>query len=510
MSTNNGLKGGLVGGKTHDEGGVQAIIVDDNKRPVEIELGEVIITSEAVKNPSKKTYTGTNKEILSKINQSGGGVPIYAQGGEIKNERKEIYTEWKSLVNMPLNELKDFYNSKEGKEAGLSSKEANDLGIDYGRESARWIMKMKKIPYNEWSNKSWEWAKKQISFIKRMKGVKGNLYDKEGNKTRKHLSLLIWGHNPEKYNNGGELLQGGLADGNSVCDISIKHDVTVDYAIQQFDKGVEIEKEHTSDYRIAQEIALDHLYEDIEYYNKLAKIESSKNTNNNKKMIHNLSKEILGSKYIDVGTKVKDEQSGLTYKVSDVNQNGLTLKECKSFGECAELTVPFDEFENKFLSKEISIQGYSNDNKDHAIILHTVIRHLKSSFEYGGIIKSFEEKEKTIENAKKKRKRLAKVMEVEEFSEKKEHDKGGLIVNQYKDKEKSNIWASWNKKQREHFILDHVGEIENISPIGIRDYADNDYKELPKEIKSVYEKHIQEGQYAKGGKIKRKYNKRKK
>ena len=31
-----------------------------------------------------------------------------------------------------------------------------------------------------------------------MSGNKGSLYDENGNKTRKHTSLLIWGHNPEK------------------------------------------------------------------------------------------------------------------------------------------------------------------------------------------------------------------------------------------------------------------------------------------------------------------------
>jgi len=49
----------------------------------------------------------------------------------------------------------------------------------------------------------WRWAKKQIRFISRMSGVKGDLYDDNGNKTPKHTALLIWGHNPEKYEDGG-------------------------------------------------------------------------------------------------------------------------------------------------------------------------------------------------------------------------------------------------------------------------------------------------------------------
>jgi len=124
---------------------------------------------------------------------------------------KETYSKWKSLVNMSKGELESFYNSKEGKEAGLSAKEAKAEGIDSGRESARWIMKMKDIPYTEWTSNMWIWAKKQISFISRMKGMRGDLYDDKGNKTRKHLALLIWGHNPKKMAEGGSVGSAMLA-----------------------------------------------------------------------------------------------------------------------------------------------------------------------------------------------------------------------------------------------------------------------------------------------------------
>lgn len=119
----------------------------------------------------------------------------FKKGGEINND--ETYKKWKSLVNMSKSELEKFYNSKEGKEAGLSSSEAKEKGINSGRESARWIMKMKDTSVSEWTDDMWKWSKKQISFISRMRGNKGGLYDEKGIKTRKHTSLLIWGHNPE-------------------------------------------------------------------------------------------------------------------------------------------------------------------------------------------------------------------------------------------------------------------------------------------------------------------------
>lgn len=126
-------------------------------------------------------------------------------GGEVGSDKSETYQKWKGLVNMSASELRRFYESEEGKKAGLKPSEAKTEGIDYGRESARWILKMKETPVKEWTPTMWKWANKQISFISRMSGNKGGLYDDKGNKTRKHTSLLIWGHNPEKYNVGGEV-----------------------------------------------------------------------------------------------------------------------------------------------------------------------------------------------------------------------------------------------------------------------------------------------------------------
>lgn len=126
-------------------------------------------------------------------------------GGQLDEDRKETYQKWKKLVNMSRSELESFYNSEEGKVAGLTPAQAKDAGIDSGRESARWIMKMKSTPVKDWTPSMWRWANKQISFVSRMTGNKGKLYDENGNKTRKHLSLLIWGNNPEKKS-AGDLL----------------------------------------------------------------------------------------------------------------------------------------------------------------------------------------------------------------------------------------------------------------------------------------------------------------
>ena len=128
----------------------------------------------------------------------------YEQGGEISEDDK-IYKEWTELVNMSASELKAFMKTDEGKDAGLDPKEAKRLGIKSGQESARWIIKMKSTNKDKWTLTMWDWAKRQINFIKRMSGNKGKLFDENGMKTRKHTSLLIWGRNPMKYENGGEI-----------------------------------------------------------------------------------------------------------------------------------------------------------------------------------------------------------------------------------------------------------------------------------------------------------------
>jgi hypothetical protein len=91
-ATNDAKKGGYFDGRPHSQGGIKAVNID-NDQPIEVEGGEVVITKRAVADNTKKEFEGkmmTNKEILSKINESGGGVS-FAKGGEVKIEEDEYY-----------------------------------------------------------------------------------------------------------------------------------------------------------------------------------------------------------------------------------------------------------------------------------------------------------------------------------------------------------------------------------------------------------------------------------
>jgi hypothetical protein len=55
--------------------------------------------------------------------------------------------------------------------------------------------------------------------------------------------------------------------------IRAKHGVSYKDLVVQLAKGIRVEKEHTNDLAMAREIALDHLDEFPDYYDKLSKAE---------------------------------------------------------------------------------------------------------------------------------------------------------------------------------------------------------------------------------------------
>ena len=69
-------------------------------------------------------------------------------------------------------------------------------------------------------------------------------------------------------------IPGGLADGMTVSDLANKYEVDITQLLDKMEKGVNVEMEHTNDKSIAIEIAMDHIYEDLYYYDKLEDMES--------------------------------------------------------------------------------------------------------------------------------------------------------------------------------------------------------------------------------------------
>ena len=145
---------------------------------------------------------GTNK-IVNTYRKDTPGERERLREEKSDEEKNALYKEWQKLVNMSGKEIQSFLDSEEGKEAGLSRKEAGKAGssggkITSGRDSARAIIRMLDTPKEKWTANDWKWAGKQVSFISRMQGAKGGMRDEKDRPTRKLLALKVWGHNPEK------------------------------------------------------------------------------------------------------------------------------------------------------------------------------------------------------------------------------------------------------------------------------------------------------------------------
>jgi hypothetical protein len=61
----------------------------------------------------------------------------------------------------------------------------------------------------------------------------------------------------------------------SFAEICDKHNMSYEAMIEQLAKGVKVEQEHTGNIALAREIALDHLNELPDYYDRLEKVEKN-------------------------------------------------------------------------------------------------------------------------------------------------------------------------------------------------------------------------------------------
>jgi hypothetical protein len=99
----------------------------------------------------------------------------------------------------------------------------------------------------------------------------------EKDKKRKMKNILTY------ENFSSDQIPGGLSQGKGLEDIQKKFNAKGYYDTKDFmsslqkqlEKGIRVEMEHTTDPEIAKEIALDHLMEDPNYYDKLEKIEKN-------------------------------------------------------------------------------------------------------------------------------------------------------------------------------------------------------------------------------------------
>jgi len=142
--------------------------------------------------------------------------------------------------------------------------------------------------------------------------------NKGGNKDFRFMETMI--RYPKIMNE--DKIQGGFADKKSIEDIAKKHNTTVDAIKKAIDKGAKVEMEHTNDKKVAQEIASDHIYEFLHYYDELKKMEDKmkKVEESTKTIIKTFLKEDVKSFIIDespdtisVLIKYNDRNAGIIY-----------------------------------------------------------------------------------------------------------------------------------------------------------------------------------------------------
>ena len=75
--------------------------------------------------------------------------------------------------------------------------------------------------------------------------------------------------NKQIYNEG--IISGGKSEGKTLQDIADKHNTDIEHIKTELQKGIKVEMEHTTNIRMAAEIARDHIWEDFNYYEKLTK-----------------------------------------------------------------------------------------------------------------------------------------------------------------------------------------------------------------------------------------------
>lgn len=77
-----------------------------------------------------------------------------------------------------------------------------------------------------------------------------------------------------KFDAGGVLLTGGLAEDVTDEELANKYNITVEQLNMKLKEGMATEKEHTSNEAAQRKIAKDHIFEDIDYYKKLKHLEN--------------------------------------------------------------------------------------------------------------------------------------------------------------------------------------------------------------------------------------------
>lgn len=110
----------------------------------------------------------------------------------MSKSRDEIWTEWRSKVNMAPQELHDWLETDASKSVGAKE----DDGESTGHKSGRRIVEIKRTNKDALTDDQWDHMAKVVGYINRHTAQGGPDGDVEHSDWR--YSLMNWGHDPLK------------------------------------------------------------------------------------------------------------------------------------------------------------------------------------------------------------------------------------------------------------------------------------------------------------------------
>lgn len=136
----------------------------------------------------------------------------------------------------------------------------------------------------------------------------------------------------------GEEIKGGVADNVTLEDLSEKHGVSISHIVNQLSKGIKVEMEHTERALEALDIAIDHIFEDPNYYTKLSKMETKESNPAKDKFKIDLQSDPDYKEFKKNARRVDDETGGqYSFGVPNVSLGDDFINKLKKYARMSKL-----------------------------------------------------------------------------------------------------------------------------------------------------------------------------
>lgn len=203
----------------------------------------------------------------------------------LKNFKSELASAF-SKERVPLSNMKDFNLSED--EEGPKKDDKREKPTDYLKKGITikdvlMLVRNKKLSNNKIKSEIRKLLKDSDELTDFLKSFKPK---KEENKEATSAGAGVGAYDSPLFSDlKEEKLKGGRADNKTFEELVNKYKTKgkdikiVERELKtQLNKGIKVEMEHTDDHKKAKEIAMDHLFEDPNYYTKLKKIETKEAT----------------------------------------------------------------------------------------------------------------------------------------------------------------------------------------------------------------------------------------